>query len=212
MNSKVLALLLVCVASAIGLVSLGIPEPTKAPLTSTQAVTSTGSQSFTVNLPQASAITAVSYPRTEVGGIWLYYTTLCNINYSNQSPTTVCATATTYTTTGDSPFTYINFIVTSLTTTENYSASSEPVPPPAVIISATWATLTYSPEISTSTSATTSSVTSSLIWTSELTKQVAPISTGGMYQAIAIDLVVILALSLLIISRIRNGRIRPLQE
>ena len=206
MNSKVLVLLFVCVASAIGLVSLGVPEPTTVTFTTTQAVTSTGSQSFTLNVPQASAITAVSYPRTEVGGIWLYYTTLCNINYVSQPPTTVCATGTTYTTTGDSPFTYINFIVTSLTTTENYSASSEPMSPPAVIISATWATLTYSPEISTSTSATTSSVTSSFIRTSELTKQVAPISTGGMYQAIATVLVVILALSLLIISRIRISR------
>jgi hypothetical protein len=206
MNSKALALVMVCVASALGLVSLGVPEPTTVTFTSTQSVTFTGSQSFTVTVPQASVITAVSYPRTQIGGIWLYYTTLCNINYSNQSATTACATATTYTTTAVSPFTYANFIVTSSTTTENYSASFEPMPPPAVIISATWATLAYSPELSTLTPATTSTVTSSWTRTSELTQQTAPVTTRGMYQAIAIVLVMVLAMSLLIIPRIRGTR------
>ena len=170
-------------------------------VTSTQAGTFTGSQLSTLIVPQASVITAVSYPRTEVAGIWLYYTTLCNYNYYNQPPTTICATATTYTTTAASPFTYVNFIVTSYTTTENYST---PMPPPAIIASATWATQTYSPVISTATSATTTTVTSYTTQTGESTKQVPPISSGLLTQTVAVIFVVALAVSLLIISRMRK--------
>jgi type IV secretory pathway VirB2 component (pilin) len=210
MNTKLLVLIMLSIASILGLVSMGIPEPTTLTVTSTQAVTFTGSQSSTLTVPQASVITAVSYPRTEVGEIWLYYTTLCNYNYYNQPPTTICATATTYTTTAVSPYTYVNFIVTSFTTTENYatnnSAYSEAMPPPAVVISAAWATMTYSPELSTSTPVTSSTVTSSLTQTSEITTQMTPIFTGGVYEAIAIVLVVVLAISLLIIPRIRHTK------
>jgi len=204
LNSKLLALMVVCAASMVCLVGLGVPEPVTVTFTSTQAAIFTGSQSSTLIVPQASVITAVSYPRTEVGGIWLYYTTLCNYNYADQPPTTICATETTYTTTVASLFTYVNFMVTSYTTTENYSTLA---PPPALIASATWATLTYSPILSTSTSATTTTATSYTTQTGESTQQTTPISSGVVNQAAAVAFAVVLAVSLLAISRMRKPRV-----
>jgi hypothetical protein len=46
MKSKLVVLIAICLASTLGLISLGVPEPTT--VTSTQLVTVTGSQSSTL--------------------------------------------------------------------------------------------------------------------------------------------------------------------
>ena len=177
-------------ASTLGLISLRAPEPTTVTFTSTQPVMVTVSQSFTLTMTPLAVLTVTAYPC-----IWLEgFAPVCYTQEScNQIPNqlSTCLVATVYTTSALSAFTYTAYFQNTPTIQCNMIGCS--LSP----LSTTWATYTYSPTFCTSTSVALSTVTSSLIQTGYMTKQIPSISTGSVYQEEAVVLAIVLTVSLL---------------
>jgi len=190
MKGKLVVLVAICLASTLGLISLGVSEPMTFTLTYTQHVMVTGSQSITLTVTPIIVLTVTDYPC-----IWLEgFPTVCYTQEAcNQLPyqPPTCYVATAYTTSALSGFTYTAYFQNTPTYQCNMIGCSWSP------LSTTWVTYTYSPGLSMSTSVATSVVTSPLTQTGYITKQMTPITTGSAYQEEAGALAIVLAVSLL---------------
>ena len=160
-----------------------MPEPFTVMYTSTSAVIVTSSQSATFTSPLITTfpyycLFGLSCP-TNRGTETVMVTETWTSSYF------CCVTLYVYRTIGVGPHVY--------TSTE-------------VFVVATPVTVTAAPIIFTST--TTSTVTSSLTQTGYVTKQMAPIYTGSVYQEQAVALVIVLGVSLLlVVSSMRKEKV-----
>jgi len=187
---RLILLIALCVASMLGLASLGIPEQTTMAFTTTEPVAATSTYSSITTITPETTQSVTIIPCIGLGNF------ACVTYSQGFCFNGTCYVGETYTTTASSIFIYTS--IYSTTTTQSYTPTYYI---PLTMTFRTSATYTWIPTISTQTAVSTSTVTTSLTQTSNSTSQQAAIFTNNTNQMVAAVLAAVLVLSITMIIR-----------
>lgn len=180
MKGKLLVLIAICLASALGLISLGVPQLTTTTVTVTFSTTLTRSQAITLTSPFKTTMPFYC-------GFNVNCVAISSARLSTTVTVSVVQTWTSYSPLSPYSYTLMCFPETNTVAGYTYTYSTshcvEIVAIPVIEI--------VSPIISTLMTA--SSMTSSMTSTTYMTELMPLISTGSAYQEIAIALIAVLA-------------------